>query len=149
MANFNMNKAIIAGRLTHDPELKQTTAGTQVTSFNVAVNRRFAKEGEQSVDFLPVIAWRQTADFVCRYFKKGSSVCVVGTVQTRSWKDQNGNNRHATEIIADEVLFVDGKNDAQSQNASQNEYTQISVPNPPPQNAPKFEELKTDEDLPF
>jgi single-strand DNA-binding protein len=144
-----MNKVILAGRLTHDPELKQTTTGTQVTSFNVAVNRRFAKEGEQSVDFLPVIAWRQTADFVCRYFKKGSSVCVVGTVQTRSWKDQNGNNRHATEIIADEVLFVDGKNDAQSQNASQNEYTQISVPNPPPQNVPKFEELKTDDDLPF
>ena len=149
MANFNMNKAIIAGRLTHDPELKQTTTGTQVTSFNVAVNRRFAKEGEQSVDFLPVIAWRQTAEFVSRYFRKGSSICVVGSIQTRTWKDQNGNNRHATEILADEVLFVDGKNDAQSQNEAQNEYAKIPDTPAPPQTTPKFEELKTDEDLPF
>ena len=149
MANFNMNKAIIAGRLTNDPELKQTQSGTPVCTFNVAVNRRFAKEGDQSVDFLTVTAWRQTAEFVSRYFRKGSSICVVGSIQTRTWKDQNGNNRHATEILADEVLFVDGKSDAQPQNTAQNEYAQIPNTPAPLQTAPKFEELKTDEDLPF
>lgn len=149
MANFNMNKAIIAGRLTHDPELKQTQSGTPVCTFNVAVNRRFAKEGDQSVDFLAVTAWKQTAEFVTRHFKKGSSICVVGSIQTRSWKDQNGNNRSTTEILADEVLFVDGKTDAPQQNATQNEYAQPSYAPAPPTSAPKFEELKTDEDLPF
>lgn len=147
MANFNMNKAIIAGRLTHDPELKQTQSGTSVCTFNVAVNRRYSKEGEQTADFLTVTAWKQTAEFVTRHFKKGSSICVVGSIQTRSWKDKNGNNRSTTEILADEVLFVDGKTDAPQQDAAQNEYAQPSYA--PPTSAPKFEELKTDEDLPF
>ena len=147
MANFNMNKAIIAGRLTHDPELKQTQSGTPVCTFSVAVNRRYSKEGDQTADFLAVTAWKQTAEFVTRYFKKGSSICVVGSIQTRSWKDQNGNNRSTTEILADEVLFVDGKTDAPQQNTAQNDYAQPSYA--PPTSAPKFEELKTDEDLPF
>lgn len=149
MANFNMNKAIIAGHLTHDPELKQTQSGTSVCTFSVAVNRRYSKEGDQTADFLTVTAWKQTAEFVTRYFNKGSSICVVGSIQTRSWKDQNGNNRSTTEILADEVLFVDGKTDAPQQNASPNEYTQPPVTSPALSAAPKFEELKTDDDLPF
>lgn len=147
MSVLNLNKVILAGRLTSDPELKQTSGGIATTSFHIAVNRRYEKDGQREADFITIVAWRQTAEFICKYFKKGSSVCVVGSIQTRSWKDQNGNNRSTTEILADEVLFVDGKTDAPQQNAAQNEYAQPSYA--PPTSAPKFEELKTDEDLPF
>jgi single-strand DNA-binding protein len=104
MANFNFNKVILGGRLTADPELKTTPGGVSVTVFTVAVNRKSAKE---AADFLNVIAWRQTAEFVTRYFRKASSICVVGSVQSRSWTDKNGVKQFATEIVADEVFFVD------------------------------------------
>lgn len=95
MANFNFNKAIIGGRITADPELKTTPAGVPVTSFSVAVNRRFGgKNGEETpTDFINVTAWRQQAEFITRYFKKGSSICIVGSIQTRTWTDQQGNKR--------------------------------------------------------
>lgn len=109
MANFNFNKVILGGRLTADPELKTTPSGISVTTFTVAVNRRSAKE---SADFLNVIAWRQTAEFVTRYFRKASSICIVGSIQTRSWTDQQGQKRFATEIVADEVFFVDKLSEA-------------------------------------
>lgn len=109
MANFNFNKVILGGRLTADPELKTTPGGVSVTVFTVAVNRRSAKE---SADFLNVIAWRQTAEFVTRYFRKASSICVVGSVQSRSWTDKNGVKQFATEIVADEVYFVDKLSEA-------------------------------------
>jgi len=104
MANFNFNKVILGGRLTADPELKTTPGGVSVTVFTVAVNRRSAKE---AANFLNVIAWRQTAEFVTRYFRKASSICLVGSVQSRSWTDKNGVKQFATEIVADEVFFVD------------------------------------------
>lgn len=104
MANFNFNKVILGGRLTADPELKTTPGGVSVTVFTVAVNRRSAK---QPADFLNVIAWRQTAEFVTRYFRKASSICIVGSLQSRSWTDKNGVKQFATEIVADEVFFVD------------------------------------------
>lgn len=106
MANFNFNKVILGGRLTADPELKTTPGGVSVTVFTVAVNRRSAKE---SADFLNVIAWRQTAEFITRYFRQASSICVVGSVQSRSWTDKNGQKRFAVEIVADEAYFVDAK----------------------------------------
>ena len=110
MANFNFNKVILGGRLTSDPELKQTQTGIPVVSFTVAVNRRFAgKDAPQQADFFNVTAWRATAEFVTRYFKKGSSICVVGTLQNRSWEDQQGQKRYATDIVADEVQFVETK----------------------------------------
>ena len=93
MANFNLNKVILGGRLTADPELKQTPNGIPVVSFSIAVNRRFqSKENaQQQTDFFNVTAWRATAEFVSRYFRKGSSICVIGSIQNRSWTDQQGN----------------------------------------------------------
>ena len=110
MANFNLNKVILGGRLTFDPELKSTPSGVQVTSFSIAVNRSHkGKDGEVQADFVNVTAWRGTAEFICRYFRKGTSICVVGSIQTRTWTDQQGSKRYATEVVADEAYFVDAK----------------------------------------
>lgn len=105
-----MNKAILMGRLTRDPEMRTTASQIPVTSFTVAVDRRFkSASGEKQADFIPVVAWRQQAEFVARYFRKGSRIAVVGSIQTRSWDDAEGKRRWATEVVADEVSFVDTK----------------------------------------
>ena len=111
MANFNFNKVMLGGRLTADPENRQTDTGISVTRFTVAVNRKQSKDKEQTTDFFNVTAWRATADFVSRFFSKGSSIFIVGTLQNRSWMDTDGNKRYATDIIADEVSFVDSKSE--------------------------------------
>ena len=143
MANFNLNKVILGGRVTADPELKHTPQGISVCSFSIAVNRR-SKDGQAPADFINCQAWRTTAEFISRYFKKGSSICLVGSLQTRTWNDQNGNKRYATEVIADEAFFVDSKseNDVASGFASDAASFQT-------QQAPKFEEIAGDDDLPF
>lgn len=108
MANFNFNKVILGGRLTADPELKTTPSGISVTTFSVAINRRGAKE--TAADFIDCTAWRQTAEFITRYFRRGSSICVVGSLQTRSWTDsRTGAARYRTEVVADEAFFVDSR----------------------------------------
>lgn len=161
MANFNLNKVILGGRLTAEPELKQTNSGIPVCSFSIAVNRRFAKQGEengnqQTADFINCTAWRQQAEFLSRYFHKGSSICIVGAIQTRSWTDQNGQKRYATEVVVDEVMFVDSK----SESPNGGSYAASSAPQTPNQYsapayssqanaAPKFEEISNDDDLPF
>ena len=138
MANFNCNKVIIGGRLTAEPELKTTPGGISVVSFSVAVNRK-VKQGEpQKADFFSVTAWRATADFVSRYFHKGSSICIVGTLQNSSWTDQSGQKHYRTDIIADEVMFVDSKSDNEPVQSSYGQQT-----------APKFEDIPNDADLPF
>ena len=111
MANFNINKVILGGRLTADPEIKQTPSGVAVTSFILAVNRRHQEKDAQQTqaDFITVTAWRGTAEFICRYFRKGSSLCVVGEIRTRTWTDPQGQKRYATEVNADEAYFVDAK----------------------------------------
>ena len=109
MANFNLNHVILGGRLTADPELKQTSSGLAVTSFSLAVKRRGSDKDQTVTDFINIVAWRKTAEFVCKYFRKGSSICVVGAVQTRSWEDKNGQKRYATDVVANEVHFVDSK----------------------------------------
>ena len=153
MANFNFNKVMLGGRLTADPELKQTQSGIPVASFSIAVNRRFgSKDGNQpQADFFNVTAWRATAEFVSRYFKKGSSIFVVGTIQNRSWTDPQGVKHYATDIVADEVSFVDSRNEAPA--ATQGQYTPDAYTTPsystPADVAPKFEEIKGDDDLPF
>ena len=154
MANFNFNKVILGGRLTADPELKQTQSGIAVVSFSVAVNRRYTKNSAQQseTDFFNVTAWRQTAEFVSRYFKKGSSICVVGTIQNNKWTDQQGATRYRTDIVADEVMFVDSR--SESGNAFGGDESDAfggSTPSfsTPAGAAPKFEEIKTDDDLPF
>ena len=144
MANFNINKTILGGRLTADVELKQTPNGVSVCSFNLAVNRKFQKEGEQQTDFINCVAWRNTAEFISRYFRKGSSLCIVGNIQTRTWMDQNNQKRFATEVIVDEAMFVDSKSDggqAPSGGYIPDAYTAPAAPN--------FEEHNVDDDLPF
>ena len=159
MANFNFNKAILGGRLTADPELKQTQSGVPVCSFSVAVNRRPArnKDGEQvqqQTDFINVVAWRQQAEFVSRYFRKGSSICVVGSIQVRQWTDNQNQKRYSTEVVADEISFVDAKGEgpAAGQGGFGSSYTPESyAPSYSSQSdaAPKFEEMSNDDDLPF
>lgn len=112
-----LNCAVIMGRLVADPELRTTPNGISVTSFCVAVDRSFVKAGEErKADFINVVAWRQTADFVTRYFHKGSMIAVQGSIQTRSYEDKNGNKRTAVEIVADNVSFCGSKSEQGSGN---------------------------------
>ena len=160
MANFNFNKVILGGRLTADPELKTTPSGISVTSFTVAVNRRVSKNAteEPQADFFNVTAWRTTAEFITRYFRKASSICVVGTLQTRNWTDNNNVKHYATEVVVDEAFFVDAKSEspiAVQQAASAQPFVPESYGAPayssPAQgsDAPKFEQITDDEELPF
>ncbi len=107
-----MNKVILMGRLTRDPEMRQTPNGVSVCSFSIAVNRRFAKEGQQSADFINCTAWRQQAEFICKYFNKGAMIAVVGNLQSRSWENQEGKRQYATDVIVDEVYFTGSKNES-------------------------------------
>ena len=105
-----MNTAILLGRLTKDPELRNTQSGAAVASFTVAVDRKFKDaSGKRQTDFLPCIAWKQTAEFVQKYLKKGSMIGVVGNIQTRSYDGQDGQKRYVTEIVVDEVHFAGEK----------------------------------------
>ncbi|MBQ7669959.1 MAG: single-stranded DNA-binding protein [Clostridia bacterium] len=154
MANFNFNKVILGGRLTDTPELKQTGTGVNFVNFSIAVNRPYSKNAEanqQNVDFINVVAWRQRAEFVTRYFKKGSSICIVGSIQTRTWTDQQGNKRYATDVVADEISFVDAKGEGPAGAASSASFMPDSFQAPAftSENAPKFEDVSDDEDLPF
>ena len=103
---MSINTAVIMGRLTADPELKTTSSGLSVLSFSVAVERNYQKEGEEkAVDFINVVAWRKTAEFVSKYFHKGSMIAVEGSIQTRKYEDKDGNKRTAFEILANTVSF--------------------------------------------
>ena len=105
-----LNKIFIMGRLTRDPELRRTQSGTPVTSFSLAVDRDFkSQSGEKETDFIDVVAWRQTAEFVARYFTKGRMAVVEGRLQIRDWQDRDGNKRRSAEVIADNVYFGDSK----------------------------------------
>lgn len=143
MANFNLNKVMLGGRLTSDVELKSTQSGVSVCSFSLAVNRKYSKEGEQATDFINCQAWRNTAEFISKYFKKGSSLCVIGSIQVRNWTDQNGQKRYATEVVVDEALFVDSKSD--NQTAQEAPSYAPNAYNP----QPHYEEISADDDLPF
>jgi len=152
MANLNLNKSILVGRLTSDPELKQTPSGVSVCTFSIAVNRRFASRdaaAQTQADFFNVTAWRASAEFVSKYFRKGSSICVIGSLQNRSWTDQQGAKHYATDIVADEVTFVDSRNDSAAAAPYTNDAYSAPSFSSDAAAAPKFEELKTDDDLPF
>ena len=153
----DLNKVILMGHMTADPELKQTTSGISVCSFSIGVNRRYSKadQGQQSVDFINIVSWRQQAEFVSRYFKKGSSIIVCGSLQTRNWTDNQGQKRYVTEVVADEVSFGAPANASQnmggeSKPASQG-YTPAAYGAPSFNNAQSsdFEEIPSDESLPF
>jgi single-strand DNA-binding protein len=147
------NKVILVGNVTADPELKQTQSGTSVCSFTIAVNRRFNKDGNNECDFINIVAWRQQAEFVSRYFKKGKPILVCGQLQTRSWTDKDGSKRYVTEVIADEVSFV-GSNDtqAESKESAQGGFlpgTTAYMPTAYTDNAQGFEEIPNGDSLPF
>ena len=148
------NKVILMGRLTSDPEAKQTQSGTAVTSFTLAVDRRYNSGEEKKCDFITVVAWKNTAEFICRYFKKGQAMLVCGELQTRSWEDGKGNKRYSTEVVAGEVTFCESKRDGGGNNTTANQnatHGQFSAPAyvPDAYSAPNFEEIKSDDDLPF
>ena len=147
MSNLNLNKVVLAGRLTAKPELKVTPSGLNVTSFTIAIKR---KGGEES-DFINCQAWRKTAEFISQYFGKGDAICVTGAIQTRSWNDNNGNKRFATEVVVDEAMFVDSRSDlknAPQSTETYNPYHQTDSPKPSKINMSEIE-TDIDQDLPF
>lgn len=133
-----MNKVILMGRLTKDPEVRYTqSTNTMVASFTLAVNRRFAKETDEvKADFINIVAWSKTAEFVSKYFRKGQQVAVVGRIQTRTYQDNNNQTRYITEVVAEEAYFADSKRE--NTETSNNTTTQ----------ATDFE-ITSDDDLPF
>lgn len=104
-----LNKCFLLGRMTKDPEIRRTNGGTAVTSFTLAVDRDFKTNGEKETDFIDVVAWRNTAEFVSKYFSKGRMAIVEGRLQIRDWTDKNGNKRRTAEVVADNVYFGDSK----------------------------------------
>lgn len=138
------NLVVLTGRLTADPELKTTANGLSVTTFSIAVDRRYRSGEERQTDFINIVAWRQTAEFITKYFKKGSLIGIEGSIQTRRYQDKNGNNRTAFEVIANNVQFVESKRDsatpsvgepASFSNADVNDFADLGD--------------ATDDDLPF
>ncbi|MDR0293390.1 MAG: single-stranded DNA-binding protein [Oscillospiraceae bacterium] len=107
-----LNKIILMGRLTREPELRTTQSGISVTSFTLAVDRDFQRGEERQTDFIDIVAWRGTADFVHKYFRKGQLVAVAGRLQSRKWEDKEGNKRVSFEVVADEVHFAERKQDS-------------------------------------
>ena len=113
-----MNKAILVGRLTKDPELKTTASGVSVASFTIAVNRRFKnQDGGSDADFINCVAWRQQAEFICKYFGKGNMIGTVGSIQTRNYDNKDGQKVYVTEVAVEEVHFVEGKAAAHNNNS--------------------------------
>ncbi len=142
-----LNCVTLMGRLTADPEVRTTTTGKSVCTFSIAVDRSFARAGEQrQTDFINIVAWESTANFISRYFSKGSMIAIQGSIQTRNYEDKNGNKRTAFEVIAREVSFCGSKAESGS-----------AAPAVAPGQAPAyqtatpsdFEEIEDDEDLPF
>ena len=138
-----LNCVTLMGRLVADPELRTTTSGKSVASFKIAVDRSYTKPGEEKkADFITIVAWESTANFVCRYFAKGSMIALQGSIQTRNYEDNNGNKRTAFEVVATEVSFCGSKNETSPAPAPASTPTYT----PPPTD---FEEIGDDDDLPF
>ena len=133
-----MNKTILMGRIAKDVELRQTQNGVAVASFTIAVNRRFAKEGQQSADFINCVAWKQQAEFIAKHFGKGKMICIVGNLQSRSWEGQDGKRMYATEVAVDEVYFT-GEKKEETTESSENDVAGESG----------FNSVTPDGDLPF
>ncbi len=162
-----INTVVIMGRLVADPELRHTPSDTAVTSFTVAVDRSYVSKssanGERTTDFIDVVAWRNTAEFVCKYFHKGQMIALNGSLQTRTYTDSQGNKRKATEIVADNVSFTESKRESAGTGSYQNYQNANGAPSynarpePAAEPAPAyssgsqgdFEEIPMDDDLPF
>ena len=113
-----LNRAILMGRLVADPELRQTPNGISVVSFTIAIDRNYSKDRERQADFIDIVAWRHTAEFVSKYFSKGKMIIVEGSIQTRLYEDKQGNKRKAVEVVADNVQFGESKNASGNASAS-------------------------------
>jgi len=139
-----MNKVILMGRLTRDPEVRYTqTNNTMVTSFTLAVNRRFARQGEErQADFIPVVVWSKTAEFCSKYFKKGQQVGVIGRMQTRNWEDENKVKHYVTEVVAEEAYFADTRRDGADTSGFENTFGSDVA------SSSEFS-VASDDDLPF
>lgn len=134
-----INTVVLMGRLVSDPELRHTPNDAAVTSFTIAVDRSYVKAGaERQADFIDIVAWRNTAEFVCRYFRKGRMIAVQGSIQTRSYTDGKGNKRKAVEVVADQVHFAEPKQENNSDGAA-------GYPDP----GNDFQEISDDMDIPF
>lgn len=144
MSCLNVNEVRLAGRVVNDPELKTTQSGLSVTTFRIAINRPKREGQEDAADFVTIVAWKQRAEFVTRYFRKGMAIYIEGALRLRTWQDQQGNKRSALEVVADDIKFIDSKND----NAS-GEINGGYVPESYGQTSPQFEEIGEDDDLPF
>ena len=150
------NRAILIGRLTADPELKQTQSGISVCSFSIAVDRAYSgRGGERQTDFINIVTWRQQAEFVSKYFSKGRLIGIEGSIQTRNYEDRNGNKRTAVEVVADRAFFVDSKSSAHNSGTS---YGAVAPNRPAAPAEPvsyssgsfgDFEEIEGEDDLPF
>ena len=142
------NKAILIGRMTADPELKQTGTGVYVVGFSIAVDRRFSSGGERKADFINITAWRQQAEFICKYFHKGDPIGIEGSIQTRNYEDKTGAKRTAVEVVADNVFFVGSKgaSTGAAPAPTQPSVTPVAFANG---GISDFEEIETDDDLPF
>ena len=140
-----LNKVILMGRFTRDPELRSTPQGISTCSFSIAVDRNFVRPGEErKADFINCVAWRQTAEFISKYFKKGSMVALEGSIQTRSWDDQDGKKRYATDVVVNQVYFAESKRDSQS-SMSDDSFAAGDFGSLPEPISP----MGTDDDLPF
>lgn len=153
-----INKVILVGRLTADPELRQTQSGISVTSFTVACNRSYSSGGERQADFINCVAWRQSAEFISKYFRKGNAIGVEGSIQTRKYTDKSGNNRVAVEVVVDNASFIESKSAAsQSSGGNFSNNNAPSAPQAPAQSDVSyqsgsfedFQDLESDDDLPF
>ncbi len=147
-----LNCAVIMGRLTADPELRTTPNGVSVTSFSVAVDRSYQKAGEErQTDFINVVAWRQTAEFVSRYFHKGSMIAVQGSIQTRNYEDKTGARRTAVEIVADNVSFCGSKAETGTGNYAAPAAAPVAAPAPSfsTAGANDFSSADMEDELPF
>ena len=141
-----MNKVILMGRLTRDPEVRYTqTNNTLVASFSLAVNRRFARQGEErQADFVNIVAWSKTGEFCSKYFKKGQQVGIIGRIQTRSWDDEQGQKHYVTEVVAEEAYFADSRRDGEGAGANfENTFGENLS------QSAEFQVNASDDDLPF
>ncbi len=139
-----MNKVMLMGRLTKDPEVRYTqTNNTLVASFTLAVNRRFVRQGEErQADFINIVAWSKTGEFVSKYFKKGQQVAIVGRIQTRTWDDDQGQKHYVTEVVAEEAYFADSKKDGEA-SGFENTFGETVT------QSAEFQVNSSDDDLPF
>ena len=147
-----LNRIVLMGRLTRDPELRHTQSGTAVASFSLAVDRDFKSRdsGEKTTDFIDIVAWRNTAEFVSKYFTKGRMAVVEGRLQIRDWTDRDGGKRRSAEVVADNVYFGDSKRDGESGGCFSRPAAPAPVDYGIPAGADQFAELADDDgDLPF